>query len=60
MLQYRVLMDSLVLRERLEKMVLREMLVSPDPLDPLVRLDLRLVKSYIPTSLQYENVQKIP
>lgn len=59
MLHYRVLMDSLVLRERLEKMVLREMLVSQDLLDPLVLLDLRLVKSYIPTSLQYENVQKI-
>lgn len=43
-------MDSLVLRERLEKMVLREKLVFPDLLDPLVLLDPRLVKSYIPTS----------
>lgn len=39
-------MDNLVLRESLEIMVLREMLEHPDPLDPLVLLDLRFVKSY--------------
>lgn len=37
--------DSLVLRERLEIMVLREMLVSPDLLDPLVLLDLRFANA---------------
>ena len=36
-------MDSLVLRESLEITVLREMLVPPAPLDPLVLLDLRFV-----------------
>lgn len=44
-------MDSLVLRERLETMVLREMLVPPAPPDPLVPLDLRFVNSYVHTSL---------
>lgn len=40
----RVLMDSLVLRERLEIMVLREILVLPDLLDPLVLQDLRFTQ----------------
>ena len=40
-LHHRVVMDSLVLRERLEIMVLREMLVPPALLDPLVPLDPR-------------------
>lgn len=49
----RVLMDSLVLRERLETMVLREMLVPPELLDPLVPLDLRLVNVHNHTPLQF-------
>lgn len=39
----RVLMDSLVLRERLEITVQREIPDPPDLLDPLVPLDLRFV-----------------
>lgn len=39
-------MDSLVPRERLEKMALREKLDLPDLLDPLVPLDLRFVWAY--------------
>lgn len=39
-------MDNLVPRERLEKMVLREMPDHPDLLDPLVPLDLRFVRAY--------------
>lgn len=38
-------MDSLVPRERLEKMVLKEMLDLPDLLDQLVLLDLRFVQT---------------
>lgn len=38
-------MDRLVPRERLEKMVLREMLDLPDLLDQLVPLDLRFVQA---------------
>lgn len=41
----RVLMDSLVPRERLEITVQREMLDPPDLLDPLVPLDLRFVRA---------------
>lgn len=55
---HRVLMDSLVLRERLETMVLREILVPLALLDPLVPLDLRFADVYtIPhcTPLKYEN-----
>lgn len=41
----RVLMDSLVPRERLEITVQREMPDPPDLLDPLVPLDLRFVRA---------------
>ena len=44
-------MDSLVLRERVEIMLLREMLVPLALLDPLVPLDLRFVNLYIHMSL---------
>lgn len=48
-------MDSLVLRERLETMVLREILVLLALLDPLVPLDLRCADLNIHTPLKYEN-----
>lgn len=53
-------MDSLVLRERLEIMVLREMLVSPALLDLPVFLDLRFAIARIHTSLKYENALIVP
>lgn len=53
-------MDRLVLRERLEIMVLREMLVSPALLDPLVLPDLRFVIAHIHTSLKYDNALILP
>lgn len=48
-------MDSPVQRERLETMVLREMLVPPALLDPLVPLDLRFVNFHSHTPLHFEN-----
>lgn len=48
-------MVSLVLRERLEIMVLREMLVPPAPLDLLVALDLRFVYICIPLKFRIYN-----
>lgn len=42
-----MLRDSLVPREMLERMVLRETLVPPDLLDPLVPLDLRFLYLHI-------------
>lgn len=50
-----MLTDSLVLRESLEIMVLREILVLPDLLDPLVLLDLRFTQSHTPSISQFIN-----